>query len=127
MKRVLVVEDDPDVKDLICRYLELRDFHCDGASSAAQCMAQLDSPERPDLILVDLELPDLDGAELTARIRERQNGDRIPVLMISGVKLASQIDRARQAGVDACLFKPFSPKELLAKVREMTEMKRQAI
>ena len=126
MKRVLVVEDDPDVKDLICRYLELRDFHCDGASSAAQCMAQLDAPERPDLILVDLELPDLDGAELTARIRERQ-GRRIPVLMISGVKLASQIDRARQAGVDACLFKPFSPKELLAKVREMTEMDRQAM
>lgn len=126
MKRVLVVEDDPDVKDLICRYLELRDFHCEGASSAAQCMAQLDAPERPDLILVDLELPDLDGAELTARIRERQ-GRRIPVLMISGVKLASQIDRARQAGVDACLFKPFSPKELLAKVREMTEIDLQAM
>lgn len=127
MKRVLVVEDDPDVKDLICRYLELRDFRCDGASSAAQCMAHLDSPESPDLILVDLELPDLDGAELTARIRERQDGARIPVLMISGVKLASQIDRARQAGVDACLFKPFSPKELLAKVREMTGLSRQAM
>lgn len=121
MKRVLVVEDDPDVKDLICRYLALRDFHCEGASSAAQCMAQLAGVEQPDLILVDLELPDLDGATLTARIREQQTGDRIPVLMISGVKLASQLDRAREAGVDACLFKPFSPKELLAKVREMTE------
>ena len=127
MKRVLVVEDDPDVKDLICRYLELRDFQCQGASSAAQCMAHLDAPEYPDLILVDLELPDLDGAELTARIRQRPRFGQIPVLMISGVKLASQIDRAHQAGVDACLFKPFSPKELLAKVREMTEARPQAM
>ena len=126
MKRILVVEDDPDVKDLICRYLALRDFHCEGASSAAQCMAQLDHSASPDLVLVDLELPDLDGAELTAQIRSMPENAGIPVLMISGVKLASQIDRARQAGVDACLFKPFSPKELLAKVREMTERERPA-
>lgn len=127
MKRVLVVEDDRDVNDLICRYLAQRSFQCDGASSAAQCLEHLENPGLPDLILLDLELPDGDGADLTRRIRKLPLGDRIPVLMISGAKLVHQIERARQAGVDAYLFKPFSPKELLAKVREMTGVAREAI
>lgn len=122
-KRVLVVEDDQDVNTLICRYLAHRDFQCEGAASAEQCMSQLgapDDPAAPDLILIDLELPDLDGAELCARIRERSGDRRIPLLLMTGYQLANQLDHVRAAGADAILLKPFSPKELLAKVTEMT-------
>jgi CheY-like chemotaxis protein len=121
-KRVLVVEDDQDVNTLICRYLAHRDFECAGARSAQQCMSQLgqSADDGPDLILIDLELPDLDGAELCARIRERSGARHIPLLLMTGYQLANQLDRVQAAGADALLLKPFSPKELLAKVVEMT-------
>jgi DNA-binding response OmpR family regulator len=122
-KRVLVVEDDQDVNTLICRYLAHRDFECEGARSAQQCMTQLgdaSDDSGPDLILIDLELPDLDGAELCARIRERTGARHIPLLLMTGYQLANQLDRVQAAGADALLLKPFSPKELLAKVVEMT-------
>lgn len=120
-KKVLVVEDDQDVNALICRYLAHRDFRCEGASSAEQCMTQLAeaADERaPDLILIDLELPDLDGVELCQRIRERDR--QIPLLLMTGYQRAHQLERVQAAGADALLLKPFSPKELLAKIVEMT-------
>ena len=122
-KRVLVVEDDQDVNTLICRYLAHRDFECEGARSAQQCMNHLNEPgaaEAPDLILIDLELPDLDGVELCARIRERASTRSTPLLLMTGYQLANQLERVQAAGADAVLLKPFSPKELLAKIVEMT-------
>lgn len=120
MKRVLVVEDDHEVNTLICRYLGQRSFDCAAASSAAQCLSQLDT-HAPDLILMDLELPDMDGAELCAQIRNRPDGQEVRVLVMTGYQQESHIDRVFEAGVDDYLFKPFNPKELLAKVHEMTE------
>lgn len=119
-KRVLVVEDDRDVNTLICRYLGHRDFACTGAHSAQQCLGELDAESTPDLILIDLELPDLDGAELCRRIHQRADARDVPVLLMTGYQLANQIERVRAAGAAAMLLKPFSPKELLAKVVEMT-------
>lgn len=120
MKRVLVVEDDQEVNTLICRYLEQRSFHCDGASSAAQCIEQLEGADSPDLILLDLELPDMDGAELCAQIRQRSSGGDVPVLMMTGYQQVDKLERFEEVGVSAYMFKPFSPRELLAKVHEMT-------
>lgn len=121
MKRVLVVEDDHEVNTLICRYLGQRSFHCDAAASAAQALTQLEQPESPDLILMDLELPDMDGAELCAEIRRRPDGSRIPVLVMTGYQQESQLERFKASGVDDYLFKPFNPRELLEKVNQMTE------
>ncbi|MDB5097839.1 MAG: DNA-binding response regulator [Cyanobacteria bacterium RYN_339] len=121
-KRVLVVEDDRDVNTLICRYLGHRDFTCTGAHSAEQCLGELDADSAPDLILIDLELPDLDGAELCRRIHQRADARDVPVLLMTGYQLANQLDRVRAAGAAALLLKPFSPKELLAKVIEMTRV-----
>src|SRR5689334_2910985 len=83
-KRVLVVEDDRDVNTLICRYLGHRDFACTGAHSAQQCLGELDAESTPDLILIDLELPDLDGAELCRRIHQRADARDVPVLLMTG-------------------------------------------
>jgi CheY-like chemotaxis protein len=121
VKRVLVVEDDHEVNALICRYLQQRSYECDGAASAAQAIDKLEAAKSPDLILMDLELPDMDGAALCAEIRRRPQGGEIPVLVMTGYQQESQLDRFREAGVDAYLFKPFSPKDLLAKVNEMTQ------
>lgn len=120
MKRILVVEDNQEVNTLICRYLAQRSFECEGAASAAQCLDLLATIARPDLILMDLELPDIDGVELVGRIRALPDSAAIPVLVITGYQQAAQLERVQEAGADGYLFKPFSPRELLAKVQEMT-------
>lgn len=121
MKRVLVVEDDHDVNTLICRYLGQRSYHCDAAQSAAQALEQLERPGSPDLILMDLELPDMDGADLAVEIKRRAEHSHIPVLVMTGYQQESRLDAFREAGIDDYLFKPFNPKDLLAKVNEMTQ------
>jgi two-component system response regulator RpaA len=120
-KRVLVVEDDSAVNRLICRYLEQRGgFVCDSATSAAQCLSKLELDSQPDLILMDLELPDLDGVTLCDRIRRANIGATIPVVVITGYQQAERLDELKAAGAVACLLKPFSPRELLQLVQEIT-------
>jgi CheY-like chemotaxis protein len=120
MKRVLVVEDDREVNTLICRFLSQRGFACESAHSAAQCRERIAAAGTPDVILMDLELPDSDGAELLAELRQRPALARVPVLVMTGYQQESQLDRIRAAGADDHILKPFSPKEMLAKVAAMT-------
>jgi DNA-binding response OmpR family regulator len=117
-KRILVVEDDQDVNTLICRYLGHRGFECTGAYSASQCFNALDDGASLDLILIDLELPDLCGDELCRRIRA--GGCELPLLLMTGYQSFDHMACVRDAGADGLLLKPFSPKELLARVVELT-------
>lgn len=120
MKRVLVVEDDREVNTLICRFLTQRGFACESAHSAAQCMERLATAGAPDVILMDLELPDRDGAELCTELRRAPMLARVPVLVMTGYQQESQLDRIRASGADDHILKPFSPKEMLAKVSTLT-------
>jgi DNA-binding response OmpR family regulator len=120
MKRVLVVEDDREVNTLICRLLGQRGFACESAYSAGQCEEILARHGAPDIILMDLELPDMDGAELSVQLRRRASMARVPILVMTGYPQESQLDRVRASGADDHILKPFSPKEMLAKVTEMT-------
>lgn len=120
MKRVLVVEDDREVNTLICRFLTQRGFACESAHSAAQCMERLATMGTPDVILMDLELPDRDGAELCTELRRAPMLARVPVLVMTGYQQESQLDRIRASGADDHILKPFSPKEMLAKVSTLT-------
>lgn len=117
VKRVLIVEDDLEVNSLLCRYFEQRNFRCDGANSAAQALSQLDAEGAPDVILMDLELPDLDGADLYARIRAHEDGRRVPVLVMTGLLRQEELERMRDQGVEGYFVKPFSPRALLEKVQ----------
>ena len=121
MKRVLVVEDDREVNTLICRFLGQRGFTCDSALSAAQCLAAIESSGPPDVILLDLELPDMDGADLCSELRLKPSIDGVPILVMTGYQQESKLDRIRAAGADDHILKPFSPKEMLAKVNGMVE------
>jgi CheY-like chemotaxis protein len=120
MKRVLVVEDDREVNTLICRFLSQRGFSCDSAFSGAQCLERLSASGAPDVILMDLELPDRDGAELCTELRRQPSLARVPVLVMTGYQQESQLDRVRASGANDHILKPFSPKEMLAKVSSLT-------
>jgi DNA-binding response OmpR family regulator len=119
LKRVMIVEDDADVRGLLRRYLEHQAYACDPAASAAQCLRLLTEAPPPDLILLDHELPDMDGKALTSMIRARAEVAGVPILLITGRKLEPEGAAALAAGVDACLYKPFSPRVLLAKVQAL--------
>jgi two-component system cell cycle response regulator DivK len=74
--------------------------------------------ERPDLILMDIQLPGIDGCEATRRIKANPALRRIPVIAVTSYALSGDDVKAKEAGCDAYVTKPFSPRALLAKVRE---------
>ena len=114
--KVLVVDDDPELRPLVAYALRQAGFLAFEASSG-EAGLDLVAAERPDLLILDLNLPGIDGLEVCRRLRGQ--GDRTPVLMLT-VRSAeeSQIE-GLDAGADDYLTKPFSPRTLLARVRAL--------
>jgi DNA-binding response OmpR family regulator len=121
--RILVVDDDPTVAEVVARYLE-RDGHeveCvnDGAEALRRALA---SP--PDLLVLDLMLPKMDGLQVCRRLRERWP---VPVIMLTA--LGEEIDRVvgLETGADDYVTKPFSPRELALRVQSVLRRARGAL
>jgi two-component system cell cycle response regulator DivK len=116
-KRILVIEDQEDNRKILRDLLMSADFEVfeaeDGEEGVAAAAAQ-----RPDLILMDIQLPLLDGYEATRRIKADPALRAIPIIVITSYALSRDDEKARAAGCDAYFSKPFSPRQLLAKVRE---------
>jgi two-component system, OmpR family, KDP operon response regulator KdpE len=110
---VLVIEDEPPMQHFLRTALESHDFRYAGASSAREGLTQA-TGRNPDLILLDLGLPDLDGLELTRRIREWSH---TPIIVISARGKEQDKVAALDAGADDYLTKPFGLEELLARLR----------
>ncbi|MBG0814263.1 response regulator transcription factor [Planomonospora sp. ID82291] len=120
--RILVVEDDPTVAEVVARYLE-RDGHrveCvgDGAEALRRAL-----PDPPDLLVLDLMLPGLDGLTVCRKLRERWP---VPVIMLTA--LGEEIDRVAglETGADDYVTKPFSPRELALRVQSVLRRARGA-
>jgi two-component system, cell cycle response regulator DivK len=116
-KRILVIEDQEDNRQILQDLLTSADFEVieavDGEAGVAAATAQ-----RPDLILMDIQLPLLDGYEATRRIKANPALRAIPIIVITSYALSGDDEKARAAGCDAYFSKPVSPRQLLAKVRE---------
>jgi phosphate regulon transcriptional regulator PhoB len=113
---VLVVEDEPDIRGLIVHHLTQDGFRCRTAGDGAEALAQLRAGP-PDLIVLDLMLPGMNGLEVTRRLRAEPAWARLPIIMLTAK--ADEVDRivGLEMGADDYIVKPFSPKELLARVR----------
>ena len=116
-QRILVVEDTEDNRRIIRDLLTARGYDlieaADGAAGVA--MAQ---QERPDLILMDIQLPEIDGYEATRRIRAVPELAKVPIIAVTSYALSGDEAKTREAGCDGYVAKPFSPRDLLAKVRQ---------
>ena len=115
-KRILLVEDEEDNMQI------LRDLLVDGyeiteATNGARALAAV-AEQRPDLILMDIQLPVMDGYEATRRLKADPALRSIPIIAITSYALGEDEKRARAAGCDDFVAKPYSPRLLLAKVRE---------
>jgi two-component system, cell cycle response regulator DivK len=117
MKRVLVVEDTEDNRQIIRDLLTSAGYEMIEAVNGQEGVTQAEQ-HRPDLILMDIQLPILDGYEATRRIKANDALRHIPIIAVTSYALAGDEAKTKAAGCDGYVAKPFSPRQLLAKVRE---------
>lgn len=116
-KRILVVEDHEDNRRILRDLLTSAGCEVIEAVTGEDGIAMAES-RLPALILMDLRLPVLDGYEAARRIKAKSALSRIPIIAVSSYALSGDDVQAFEAGCDAFISKPFSPRELLAKIRE---------
>ena len=118
MERVLIVDDDFDIQRLVSYNLSQAGFR---VSTAATGLAALNAVEKqpPDLIILDIMLPDLDGLEVCRTLRQRAASRRIPIIMLTA--RTQEVDRVVgfELGADDYVMKPFSPRELVLRVKSI--------
>ena len=119
-KQVLIIEDQEDNRRIMTDMLVAAGFEVieavNGEDGVSMAQANV-----PDLILMDIQLPGVDGYEATRRIKAKPDLSAIPIIAVTSYALSGDDKKAFEAGCDAYLAKPFSPRELLAKVREFVQ------
>jgi two-component system OmpR family response regulator len=115
MSKVLVVDDDPHIRELVRVFLEREGLEVHEAADGVEALAKLESV-RSDMVILDVMMPNMDGWELCRQLR--QSGD-FPLLMITAKGETSQKIKGFQLGTDDYLVKPFEPEELVARVKAL--------
>ena len=116
-KRILVIEDTEDNRQIIRDLMASAGYEMIEAVDGLEGVAAAER-ENPDLILMDIQLPGIDGYEATRRIRAISNLAKVPIIAVTSYALSGDEAKTREAGCDGYVAKPFSPRQLLAKVRE---------
>ena len=114
--RILIVEDEKDIRELVQLHLEKSGFDTSVASDGQEAFRKIQS-SRPSLIVLDLMLPEMDGKELTKLLKAREETRDIPIVMLTAK--AEEVDRivGFELGADDYIPKPFSPRELVLRVK----------
>jgi len=116
-KRILVVEDTEDNRRILRDLLTRAGYELIEAADGESGVAMATS-ERPDLILMDIQLPVVDGYEATRRIRANPATKDIPIIAVTSYALSGDESKALEAGCNSYVAKPFSPRKILAMVQE---------
>src|SRR5215510_2150814 len=117
-KKVLIVEDEKDILQLVKMYLEKEGFRTVTAASGAEALGQVRS-ERPDLVVLDLMLPEIDGLEVCKRLRVAPQTALLPIIMLTAKSEESDTVVGLELGADDYVGKPFSPRALVARVKAL--------
>jgi len=115
---VLVVDDEPAIRDMLRMTLELADFRCIEAENIREGY-RLVVDERPDLVLLDWMLPGGSGLELLQRIKRGDTTRELPVIMLTAKTTEDNVIQGLEVGADDYIAKPFAPRELLARIRAL--------
>lgn len=115
MSRVLVIEDSPDIRLLVTQILESEGYEVAVAEDGLEGL-QLDATTSPDLVVLDVNLPTIDGYEVCRRLKERRN---VPVLMLTVRAEEAEVNKGMQAGADLHISKPFDMMTFLNCIRTL--------
>jgi len=115
---VLIVEDDPDIAQLVARYLEKAGFTAERAVNGRDALDAI-AERAPDVLVLDLMLPHVDGLDVCRRVRANERTAAIPIVMLTARAEESERIVGLEIGADDYLAKPFSPNELVARVRAL--------
>src|SRR5216110_1722662 len=116
--RILIVEDDPDIAELVAHYLDKAGYVSDRIASGRDAVAAI-AARPPDLVILDLMLPQVDGLEICRVVRSDKKTAAIPIIMVTARGEESERIVGLEIGADDYLAKPFSPNELVARVRAL--------
>ena len=118
MARILVAEDDPDIASLLAHYLQRAGFEADLVSSGSDVLPRIKKAP-PDVLLLDVMLPGLDGLSVCRTVRSDQRTAAIPIIMITAKGEESDRIVGLELGADDYIAKPFSPNEVIARIRAL--------
>ena len=121
--RILIVDDLADTCELYAEYFALEGHVVDQASDGYEALARVDA-QMPDVVVMDLSMPNLDGWEATRLLKTNPRTRAIPVVVLTAVHDDGELDRARAAGADLICRKPCLPSELHARVARVTSRRR---
>ncbi len=116
-RRILVVEDHEDNRQILRDLLSSRGYDLVEAEDGERALAMAED-RRPALILMDVQIPLIDGYEVTRRLRANPDLRAIPIIVVTSYALSGDESRARAAGCNAYVSKPYSARKLLAKIQE---------
>jgi DNA-binding response OmpR family regulator len=116
--RILIVEDDPDIAQLVAHYLAKAGFTTERITSGRDALASI-AAKPPDLVILDLMLPQVDGLEVCRAVRSDKHTAAVPIIMLTARSEESERIVGLELGADDYLAKPFSPNELVARVRAL--------
>jgi CheY-like chemotaxis protein len=116
MTRILVADDDPSVRGVVRDALRQDGYQVDTAGTGRQALAAF-ARHRPALLVLDLAMPDMDGARLVRTLRDQTRWGRVPLVVLSGVAEAPEV--GARLGARACVRKPFDLQHLLATVEQV--------
>lgn len=120
MTRILVVEDDHAIREMVTAYLQLSGFEVTTAIDGIQALLQVQRI-RPDVILMDMGLPKLNGWQTTQRLRARHDTRTIPIIALTAYALEADRQRALNAGCDAFAAKPIDFTHLLTTIQGLLQ------
>ncbi len=119
MTKILVVEDDQFLREMICRKLNKEEYEVVEAVDGEEGEKKV-KEEKPDLVLLDLILPGIDGFEVLERVKKDENVKDIPVIILSNLGQKSEVERGLNLGaVDFLIKAHFTPAEIVKKIREI--------
>ncbi len=119
MKRVLIIEDNPDNMVLITRLLEKFGYQTLKATTGFEGI-EIALKEKPDFILLDIQLPDIEGTEVLRRIRDVEACKNIPIIAVTSYAMSGDRQRLLSAGCNGYIEKPIDPEHIISQIRELT-------
>lgn len=119
-KKILVIDDEPNIVQTLQDRLEMNEYRVFTAHNGREGLDKFER-EKPDVILLDVIMPVMDGLEMLETLRKRPDGQDVSIIMLTARSQTQDIARANACGIDDYIVKPFDLSELLAKIESVVE------